>query len=233
MAGPRQKTVDGQKLLSMAGLAEKLGKSKRTVQRAEADGKLPKPAHTTSKEGLLGHGAERWYAPDEVQAAIALFAREEQQQQEATRTRLVPSPRRPWNTTDSKRTEIKRWQHLQDPTRQDTPEVEAAAMGEERCPHCGAKDTLVWQPRWSEVALKEEPFCDNCGCAVVLEEDNPPEPEAWGSSGAGGYPVSVFSSALASSTARRRPQPLTTVRGAVRTQRPSRPKVNIPLPPLG
>jgi hypothetical protein len=230
MAGPRTKTVDGVKLVSMAALAELVGKSKRTIQRAEADGKLPRPEHTISKPGLLGHGSERFYSPSEVAAAVALFAKEDQLAQEESGTRLFgpqPSTARPWQSDRHAGSQPRRWSRI-DSREQEEAVAEVEKMGEERCPSCKRTGTIVWQPRQTGITLKETAFCTHCDQAVVpIAEFSPPaQPNTWGS---GGFPVPL--SATPPTPRRQRPEPLT-VRGAVRAPKPARPRIDIPLPPL-
>jgi transcriptional regulator with XRE-family HTH domain len=229
------KTISGKKFISMAALADRLGVSKRTLQRWEKDGRLSRPEFQERVEGKLGGGNDRWYSPAEVQAAIALLSRQKEQQQEAKEKAQLRTPlQQPWLTREDRTVQPpRRWGRIQGGEQQE-PEPEVLQV--EVCPHCGGRDTIVHtleaiqgaHPVFGEVVR-----CEKCGTEVGDEQELPAEPERWGTAGDGGYTAAFFPATSTAST-RRRPEPLTHVAGAVRPSGPvKQPRFERPLDPLG
>jgi hypothetical protein len=239
VAGPRTRTIDGQKFLSRAGLAERLGVSKRTVQRMELDGRLRRPKLMTEKTGTIRSGQEAWYSPSEVQEALAVLAQVKEEQKEAAeaaqeQARHRAPQRGPWQPTGERSPAPKRWQKLQDANAEEADET--PLLKPEQCPHCGGRDTIVHvlEPiPGARTAFGEVVFCEKCNQEIVPEVEAEIEQDRWGSWGqAPNYPASAFFPATSTTSPRRRPEPLTSVRGAVREQPRPKPRIEIPLPPL-
>jgi hypothetical protein len=223
-------TVDGTEFISMAALAARVGKSKRTLQRMEREGRLAKPEHLIRKPGLLGGGSERFYTPKEVEHVVTVLAAEQQRNEVAT-TRLVERrPTRPWLSerhTETDANRVRQWSGIEDPASESTPEPEP--LTSEPCPHCGGKD-IVWSHsgiRGAHPSLNQYAFCEGCQRQVVPEAtfDPPAQRGFWGDS----YSIAA---AIPVCGIRRRPRPLTSVQAAVRAPKPAPTRrLNI-LPPL-
>jgi hypothetical protein len=232
MAGKhRTRVVDGEELVSLPGLAAELGRSIMTVRRWIRDGKLPPPDVRITKPGLLKNGAENYYTKQQVERAISAVATEEQRQ-EAEKARLITKPQaRPWQQGEERADKrVRRWSRIESPADEAEQEPEPP-LTSERCPHCGGKDIIreFSQIPGARPALREHAWCERCERTITPEPvfDPPPQPNAWANELS--VPPPVPTSRIGT-----RPRGLTSadIRGAVRSQPQSRPKVDLPLPPL-
>jgi hypothetical protein len=246
VAGARTKTIDGVKHLSLQGVTDQAGVSKRTGQRAQAKGRLPRAKLVISKPGAIKAGQEQWFTPEEVAQAVQILSKEKERQQQAReQAQDKAPPRRPWMGETKNAQPPKRWGQVQGLEPEETePELPAP----ETCPHCHAKGSIV---TWinpipgARTEFGEQVICEQCGKRVEVEPEPPAQSEKWGTwgswgargSGEGqhtGFPATMFPPSSTSS-ARRRPAPLMPwdVQAVRRAPKPAHPVFERPLDPLG
>jgi hypothetical protein len=195
--------------------------------RAEADRLIAKPQRTVPTRGSRFGGATRFYSPDEVAAIVAVLKPHGDQQamQITTEGPVSRQPvARPWyGAGEERRTPVRSWRDGEHVAREPEP------MGAQKCP-CGRD--LTWEPRTTGGArpsLVERALCERCG-EVVPEPifSPPPLRGAWAE---GFSPSSVV---VATTGRRARPPAPTSVQAVTRAPiAPSRPRVKVPLDPLG